>query len=84
MTGLTGDGAKTAFLTIDGVIGSLNENRQGYTRQELVLQFKEKLSQSTSKVEKKSCHCLCSGNSSEALKAISTKMESKSFMSSSC
>lgn len=36
MTRETGEGAKRSFLTIDGMICSLNENRENFTRQELV------------------------------------------------
>ena len=36
MTRITGEGAKRSFLTIDGMICRLNENRESYTRQELI------------------------------------------------
>ena len=36
MTRVTGEGAKRSFLTIDGMISSLNQNRESYTRQELI------------------------------------------------
>lgn len=49
MTAITGEGSKRMFLTLDGLMYQINENRDGFSRQELISDISSLLTKSVFK-----------------------------------
>ena len=46
MTAITGEGSKRMFLTLDGLMCQINENKDGFSRQELISDISSLLTKS--------------------------------------
>ena len=69
---MTGDGAKRAFLTIDGVIRKMTENTDSLTRQEWVINFNRALNSLTRVSSEPSSPYHCSSSSSPLASVMSS------------